>query len=59
MEEQNIQWKHNIIVLKLLSKFKTQHKTIICFGVIVFLFNIELVNIELEYWTCQQQQKTW
>ena len=37
-EEQNIQWKHFINVLKLLTKFTTQHKTIIRIGLIVFLF---------------------
>ena len=37
-EEQNIQSKHYINVLKLLSTFTTQHKNIIRFGLIVFLF---------------------
>ena len=37
-EEQNIQWKHFINVLKLLTKFTTQHKTIIRIGLIMFLF---------------------
>ena len=37
-EEQNIQWKHFINVLQLLTKFTTQHKTIIRIGLIVFLF---------------------
>ena len=37
-EEQNIQWKHFINVLKLLTKFTTRHKTIIRIGLIVFLF---------------------
>ena len=40
-EEQNIQWKHYINVLKLLTKFTTQHKTIICFELIVFLLKSE------------------
>ena len=37
-EEQNIQWKHFINVFKLLTKFTTQHKTIIRTGLIVFSF---------------------
>ena len=39
-EEQNIQWNHYINVLKL---FTTQHKTIIRFGLIVFLFKSECI----------------
>ena len=47
-EEQNIQWKwkHNIIELKLLTKFTTQHKTIIRFEVIAFLFkSLNVLNL--------------
>ena len=43
-EEQNIKWKYYIYVLKLLKVM--QHKTIIYFGLIVFLFKFEL------YLTC-------
>ena len=52
-EEQNIRWKHYINVLKLLSKFTTQHKNIIRFGLIVFLFK------SLNVFNLSQQQKTW
>ena len=49
-EEQNIQWKHYINVLKLLKVY-IQHKTIIRFGLIVFYLKVWM------YLTCQQQQK--
>ena len=44
--EQNIRWKHYINVLKLLSNFTTQQKSIIRFGLIGFFFkSVDVLNL--------------